>query len=132
MFASAQFLAWLRYDMPHIQIKEARDIDPLNIQVEREFFGFAYGHTLSDTLDIRCLEPQPKSVWELKTPDLRLFGWFPAKDYFVVHAAKEKEGLTWRDYGPFVQEVDRFRLSLAQWMPNYVTGGLWNVVSNRA
>jgi len=33
---------------------------------------------------IRYLKPKESGVWELKTGDLRIFGWFPSHDCFVA------------------------------------------------
>jgi len=67
-------------------------------------------------------KPWP-GVWELKTADLRIFGWFPRRNCFIAvngcHAAKVKQihGL----YGAFRDEVVRVRNALPIDEP-YVTG----------
>jgi hypothetical protein len=68
-------------------------------------------------------KPWP-GVWELKTPDLRIFGWFPRQNYFIAvegcDAAKLKEfpGL----YGGFRDAVVRCRGLLPLDEPKFVIG----------
>jgi hypothetical protein len=132
VFASAKFVDWVNNCVPKIVLAQCDEDDSLQIQIEKELFGFSYGEYLREPSEIRRLDPQPQAVWELKTPDLRLFGWFPAKDHFVAHLGCEKEALQrWEDYEPFINEVREFRASLIAALPHHVTGGIWNVVSNR-
>jgi hypothetical protein len=132
LYASARFLSWMTGDMPKItpQFKES---DPVKVQLASEFFGFCDGLGLALGSDIRCLRPLTLSVWELKTPDIRLFGWFPEKNYFIVHDGAAKANLEKdSDYQPFVDEVVRFRNTLTGFLPTHITEGkMRHVVSNR-
>lgn len=131
VFASPRFIDWLNLCVPKIVLHRSEEDDTLLVQIETEFFSFSRGDYLRDPDDVRRLDPQPDGVWELKTPDLRLFGWFPERDHFIVHMAHEKEGMKWKDYEPLIKEVCEFRAGLTAVLRNYIAGGLWNVVSNR-
>ena len=96
VYASPSFLMWYAEDMPKISVSNPAEDDPIKEQLEIELHGFAYGHLLRDQDDIKCLEPLSDGVWQLKTPDIRLFGWFPERDYFVIHAAEAKANLLTR------------------------------------
>jgi hypothetical protein len=39
----------------------------------------------------KILRPREKGVWELKTPDLRIFGWFPLKNHFIAVVANDAD-----------------------------------------
>jgi hypothetical protein len=134
VFASAAFVEWVKVDMPAIVPEHSEDGSPCE-QFEQEMYGFCSGYALAFGSDTRCLEPIRLSVWELKTPDLRMFGWFCAKNYLVLHKGEKKgpEGLErWDDYKPFIDEVVSFRNGLVTNLPQYVVGGLADVVSNRS
>jgi hypothetical protein len=131
IFVSGKFQEWAQKEMPAI-VPRFEDDSSAPIQVEEEFSGFRYGYGLAFGTDARRLEPTDFSVWELKTPDVRIFGWFPAMNHFVAHMGEAKANLPdWDDYRPYVDEVVRFRNSLVGFLPTHVTGGMSNVVSNR-
>jgi hypothetical protein len=62
-------------------------------------------------------------VWELKTADLRIFGWFPMKDVFFAAfgctAERVKESNL---YNGFKNEVVRIRANLPLDEPKFVSG----------
>lgn len=45
---------------------------------------FCAGISLNLPRDFHVLRPAEQSVWELKTDELRLFGFFPGKNEFVI------------------------------------------------
>lgn len=62
-------------------------------------------------------------VWELKTADLRIFGWFAAQNYFIAVAGEE----TWKVkqhklYPAFREAVVMRRNALPLDEPKYITG----------
>lgn len=71
-------------------------------------------------------------VWYLKTADIRLFGWFIHRDWFIASSigiADETKRL--RLYKPYADEVSRRRNQLPLDEPKFVTGDDPNaVVSN--
>jgi hypothetical protein len=42
------------------------------------------GEQLIFTRQFRVVRAEENAVWELKTPDVRIFGWFMAKDCFAA------------------------------------------------
>jgi hypothetical protein len=67
-------------------------------------------------------KPWP-GVWELKTPDLRIFGWFPVQNKFIaVNGCDAQKVKEYRLYGGFRDEVVRCRGHLPLDEPKYVAG----------
>ena len=71
---------------------------------------YTSGDELFVGTEFHILLPAENAVWELKTPDFRLFGWFAAKDLFVALA------IDWADrvkehglYSGYRDEVARRR-----------------------
>jgi hypothetical protein len=93
---------------------------------------FCSGKTLTFGRQIKPLTHIKDGIWELKTPDLRIFGWFCKKDHFIAGtmdlAFKVKEHNL---YAGYVGEVARFRDQLDLDEPKFVKGDDPNVlVSN--
>jgi hypothetical protein len=53
-------------------------------QIDDLFHSFLSGEHLVFTRQFRVVRTEDNAVWELKTPDIRIFGWFMAKDCFVA------------------------------------------------
>ena len=76
--------------------------------------------------------PNLDGVWYLKTADVRLFGWFPCRDYFIATSVVVAD-LAKRLHldRPFGEEVERVREALPLDEPKFVPGDDPNaVVSN--
>src|ERR1700691_2442719 len=52
-------------------------------QIDDLFHTFIVGRPLIHTRQFRAIRAEENAVWELKTPDIRIFGWFLKKDCFV-------------------------------------------------
>jgi hypothetical protein len=90
---------------------------------------FCSGATLTFRNQFHILSPAGKGVWELKTADLRLFGWFWKKDGFIATnlflASYVKQH---KLYDGLVGEAVRLRDSLDLTEPKFVPGEDPNVV----
>jgi hypothetical protein len=53
-------------------------------QVDDLFNSFLSGRSLVYMKQFRSIRAEKNAVWELKTPDVRIFGWFLKKDCFVA------------------------------------------------
>lgn len=92
-------------------------------QVEALFYEFCSGQPLPIGLRFKALVHLGDGIWELKTADLRLFGWFVQRDCFVVcdcnSAQKIKEfGL----YQGYCRQAVHFRNNLNLNAPKFITG----------
>ncbi len=77
------FIEWLddrlRADEPS---PLGADLSPAQ-QLDNLFYQFVSGRPLVFTRQFRYIKAEKEAVWEFKTPDLRVFGWFPKKDCFI-------------------------------------------------
>ena len=84
LFGTPGFLEWLSERL------ESTEPSPLGLeltpaeQLDALFAGFISGARLNHTRQFRNLRPVDAAVWELKTPDLRIFCWFLQKDCFLA------------------------------------------------
>lgn len=90
----------------HLEISPEEQLDAL-------LADFCEGVELLFDEHFKCLTPHENGVWELKTPDIRIFGWFHQKDCFVVSAVDAK----WRIvelnlYRPYINEAAWLRANL--------------------
>ncbi len=95
---------------------------------EEQVYGllelFVTGEPLILGTMYKPLHPHPNGVWELKTIDTRVFGWFPCKDHFVAVFVNDativhRHGL----HHGYVNEVARLRGLLDLDEPKFIPGG---------
>ncbi len=105
-----------------------RKITPYE-QVEQILYEFIIGRPMTYGIHYRKLDPVMSHVWELKTPDVRLFGWFPRKSNIVIVCGDLKDNLTnFKSYAPFIAQVVAFRDVLDLDEPKAITGVRHNEV----
>jgi len=84
LYGTPQFIEWLqgllRGDEPSQRLGQTSPAE----QVDDLFHSFLSGEPLIFTRQFRVVRAEENAVWELKTPDIRIFGWFMAKDCFVA------------------------------------------------
>ena len=92
LYYSPDFRKWARDVLPTIQRTAAYATHESPREEVAVILGrFAVGARLivepnEDTPgDIKRLHPPENSIWELKTGDMRIFGWFHAHDCFVAN-----------------------------------------------
>jgi len=77
----------------------------------------AFGHQLKPLTHIR------DGIWELKTADLRMFGWFTTKDHFLgVDADLTDRIKKLKLYRPYCDQAVRYRDGLPLDPPKFVPG----------
>jgi hypothetical protein len=130
-YASERLKNWMQKDLLAanstwgIESRPAEQLDAiLNV--------FISGDVLTFNWDIKPIRPIGAAVWELKTQDLRLFGWFPIFDCFVGVAADLTQNVKDHNlYSGYRNEVVRFRDKLELDEPKFLPGEFPNdVVSN--
>jgi len=130
LYASAACIAWMNGHLAGLETRVCCDATPLE-QVESLFHRFITGKVLVYSYDLRDLEPLDAGIWELKSPDLRFFGWFPVYNTFIVaycdDASKIKE---YNLYSGYIQQCLRLRDKLPVDQPTFIDGGLSDVISN--
>ena len=92
-------------------------------QLDALIYEFCSGKPLPVGKRFKALVHLGDGIWELKTADLRLFGWFIQKDYFVVSNCDEtgrvkQVGL----YRGYCEQAVRFRSILDLNEPKFIAG----------
>jgi hypothetical protein len=84
LYGTPQFIEWLqellRGNEPSQRLGRTSPAE----QIDDLFHSFLSGEPLIFTRQFRVVRAEENAVWELKTPDIRIFGWFMAKDCFVA------------------------------------------------
>ena len=113
---------WLKNVLPETDSDRLTEEVPL-MQVDALFYEFCSGQALRVGTRFKALVHLGDGVWELKTADVRLFGWFTQKDCFVVSDCDSKYrilklGLV----RPYSEQAVRFRENLDLDEPKFVPG----------
>lgn len=94
------FIAWLQDRLvAHEKSATSDNLSPAE-QLDQLFYTFVSGHPLVHPRQYRFIRAESHAVWELKTPDLRIFGWFLARDCFVA---------VFGDWADRVKDFDLYR-----------------------
>lgn len=123
IYATVAFRDWAEQKLPqlHTQLVGGRET-PLE-QLDALFERFAVGRPMQRGRQFRCLVPVTRGVWELKTPDIRIFGWFPLRDVYIAVAGADASIVKdYNLYGQFRSEVVRVREAMPLDEPKYVEG----------
>lgn len=81
---------WFRTVLPKLIAMDGQNIDPRG-QVASLLKQFVAGERMDHEHLLKKLEPLGKDIWELKTPDVRIFGFFISKDHFLAVVADSME-----------------------------------------
>jgi len=133
LYATPEFAAWVAATLPTLARDWDGKQDPWE-QVDDLLSRFVAGDALSHGRpggDLAELEPLDHDVWELRTTDIRIFGWFVCRDVFVAVAGDTAERVKRiRLYAGYRDEVARTRERLPLDKPKRVIGGdIGDVVS---
>jgi len=122
VYASEKFKDWLENVLPTLQSVWQTELT-CEEQVGELLETFCSGDELDSSKQFHVLRPYRHGVWELKTGDIRIFGWFPKKDHFVGVVAHDTYRVKLHDlYVGFVGEVVRFRHNLDLDDPKFIPG----------
>ena len=84
LYGTPDFIDWLgelaKGAEPQRRLGEATAAE----QIDDLFNTFLSGLPLVYMKQFRSVRAEKNAVWELKTPDVRIFGWFLKKDCFVA------------------------------------------------
>jgi hypothetical protein len=83
LYGTPGFVGWLNQILggaePENRLGEATPAE----QVDQLFHSFLIGSPLIHDRQFKFIRAEKNAVWELKTPDTRIFGWFLKKDCFA-------------------------------------------------
>ena len=84
---------------------------------------FCDGTELYTSEQFKCLNPTSQGVWELKTPDVRIFGWFHVKDVFIATAVDTKHRILEHNlYKGYINEAFDLRVKYFGDASGYIRG----------
>lgn len=122
LYGTPDFIAWLEGVLPALEtgVMDA-EITPQE-QVFVLFADFIEGQHFEMDRRFRRLRRTPDlSIWELKTIDVRIFGWFASMDKFVCAFGEHKEEILRRDsVGTFMAKTDFVRNNLELDDPKFI------------
>lgn len=123
--------SWFENDLAKLESTWKIEETPIE-QVDALTEIFCAGETLAFGWQFKPINHIRDGIWELKTADVRIFGWFVRKDCFIGTAADSKDRILERDlYAGYRDEAARFRSRLDLNEPKFVKGDDPNdVVSN--
>ena len=84
LYGTPEFVEWLRGILQSSQPAQLLGHTSPAEQIDDLFHSFLSGEHLIFTRQFRVVRSEENAVWELKTPDVRIFGWFVTKDCFVA------------------------------------------------
>lgn len=122
IYASPKFVKWVVDELPNLGSTWKLEDSPEE-QLFALFLEFARGDVMTYGHQFKRLYQRPGNTWELKTADLRIFGWFVHRDCFVAVVANTAEFVKEHNlYRGYVGEVVRFRDALQLDLPKSIDG----------
>jgi hypothetical protein len=89
-------------------------------QVEQALTTYSYDNAFKNTGQIVNIMPQHKGIFEFKTPDVRIFGWFLEKRCFVADRGAFKYALSSKTITAIIGDLVAIRGSGAYVRNNYL------------
>lgn len=129
LLATVRAVKWMKEELPNLVSDgyvsgAARPIE----QAAVLFNEFVSGADLSPPLPGEMRQPS-HGVWEVRTDDLRFFGWFPQRGTFVISAVGTKQACMNGDlYRGFRNQARQDRLTIGLLNGAYMTGELDDVL----
>ena len=122
-------MKWLTEVLPDLGSTWNIELSPLE-QLAAFIETYASGEPLVFGRSFKPISHVSGGVWELKTADLRVFGWFPSQDVFIGHAANLSETIksVRGMYHGYANEVVHYRKNLDLNEPKFVPGDDPNAV----
>jgi hypothetical protein len=122
IYALPRVREWIEEVLPSVVSDRFTEEDPM-MQVDSLLSEFCRGDPLPINQKFRALVHLGDGVWELKTADVRLFGWFYRKDCFVISDCDTKHRLLkYNLYKQYCIQSVRFRDGLNLDSPKFVEG----------
>ncbi len=107
LFLFQELADWIDGTLVYQPRIRGRDLTPLE-QVEALFHDFVYIKDFTGVGHFVNIMPQGDGVYEMKTPDVRIFGWFYRTAQFVAHSGALKNDIK------RTRAVDRIRRDVVQ------------------
>lgn len=119
---------WIENVLPGLGSTHNIEVSPLE-QLDAMLYEFCSGKPLAVSQRFRKMRPIDNGIWELKTADLRVFGWFPEKDCFLAsHCDLTRKIKHHNLYHGYCADSVRLRNALDLNEPKYIVGDDPNAV----
>ena len=133
IYGFPNFKSWLQNDLPTLRTGTLRADQSPAAQVDNILYRWITGKRIIYTRHFQDLMPSSDEVWEMKTADIRIFGWMyqPLKfiavfgDYADLYKGKHPA----RSYAGARRKVVNERDGLDLDKPRYATGTFDDLVS---
>src|SRR5258708_3635038 len=89
IYLGPKLRAWIEDVLPALESDRGIETPPVG-QFDELMSVFCSGETLTYDWQFKPLNYVENGIWELKSADLRIFGWFPRKDCFIGVIADTK------------------------------------------
>lgn len=110
IYGTQGFLRWLEGMMNSDEPSSIGAELSLREQLDLLIYTFVTGRPLVYSRQFRFIRSEESAVWELKTADLRIFGWFMKKDCFAAVFGDRADRVKDHDlYRGYRLEIRRFR-----------------------
>jgi hypothetical protein len=100
--ALERLIHWMTDALPSLEGNWG-DLNPIQ-QLDAVLADFVSGAPLEFRRHVRVIRPHHDAVWELRTTDLRVFGWFAARNVFIGSSAGLKHQI--ERYGLYPEHRD--------------------------
>ncbi|MBN8952398.1 hypothetical protein [Rhizobium sp. 60-20] len=100
LFATPSFVDWLSERVSRDEPSSLGAVLSPVEQLDFLFYTFVSGKPLIHSRQFRAIRVERNAVWELKTVDFRIFGWFATRDCFVA---------VFGDWADHVKDHDLYR-----------------------
>jgi len=134
LYATPDFINWLDVTLPLLPHKPEYSAMTPQEQVFASFADFASGAAFSDDRRFKKLSASPDNfVWEIKSEEVRVFGWVPEKNVFVCCFGDSKDNIVVNNsYGLHIARTVFMRTNLDLNEPKYVESKEYrDVLSNK-
>ncbi len=122
VFVLPDLQIWLEENLPTLGSTWGIEQSPQE-QLDALIATYCSGDTLTYQWAFKPLNNLGDGIWELKTADLRVFGWFPHKDAFIGVSANLTDQIKrLHMYRPYCEEAIRRRDDLDLDEPKFIQG----------
>lgn len=111
LYGTPDFIQWLEHTLPALTTTVVGgEIEPIE-QVDAIFHEYVSGEPMAADRRFATLSSKPElHVWEMRTLDVRIFGWFIAQDLFVCTYGDHADRIKLMDsYGKYIAQTAYFR-----------------------
>lgn len=134
LYGTMDFLRWLDEGLPNLGHNNLySDLSPQE-QLFAAFAEFVSGDSFSTDRRFKKLNCTPdQHVWEIKTDEVRVFGWIPMKDCFICCFGDSKDKIVARNSaGRYIAQTAFVRNQMNLDEPKYLTSRSYaSVISNK-